>query len=394
MEVVHRLVRVAHISDTHLGFRQYNLDEREADIYNVMEDIADKILKERAEIVVHTGDLFDSSRPTARAYYAFKKFLAKLEGKVSFFSILGDHDLPKRRDMSPQKLFEDKIYILGAGSSYYKVMPINGQEILIAGISYIGQRYNELLKEELKQLDSVAAGYSISILMLHQAIDKFFSFEGLYDLRMDELPRNFSYYAMGHLHKRIRSSLGKGELAYAGSTEIIRSDEIQEWKDHGKGFYLVDIEKDKVEVNEINLESIRPQLKVKLNYDGLEHELKKFVGSFKNYSKKPVVHISIEGKQIDRQEVYQLLNEVLSNEVLYFRYEVHEEEERKLEELKAQTINIKDSLKEYFGNDEELANFSYELFQKLRYKELDEAKEIADEFLKKVLQNDTKKGKT
>lgn len=389
-----KLVRVAHVSDTHLGFRQYNIDEREEDIYNAMEEIADKILKERAEIVVHTGDLFDSSRPTAKAYYAFKKFLSKLEGKVPFFSILGDHDSPKRRDMPPQTIFEDKIHILGIGSGSYEVMSIKGQEVLVAGISYLGQRYNELLKSELKKLDSIATKYSLSILMLHQAIDKFFPFEGLYDLRMDELPRNFSYYAMGHLHKRIRSSLGKGELAYAGSTEIIRDDEIQEWKSHGKGFYLIDIKKDNVEVNEINLESIRPQFKVKLNYDKLENEIKKLAESFKHYSKKPIVHIEVEGKQIDRQEVYQLLNEVLSNEVLHFRYKIHEEEERKLEELKTQTINVRDALKEYFNNDEELANFSYELFQKLRSKELDEAKEIAEEFLKKVLQSDTKEGKT
>jgi exonuclease SbcD len=43
------VVRIAHVADTHLGFRQYNLDEREQDIYEVMDEIADKILEERAK---------------------------------------------------------------------------------------------------------------------------------------------------------------------------------------------------------------------------------------------------------------------------------------------------------------------------------------------------------
>ena len=30
-------MRVAHMSDTHLGYRQYNLDEREKDFYDVFE---------------------------------------------------------------------------------------------------------------------------------------------------------------------------------------------------------------------------------------------------------------------------------------------------------------------------------------------------------------------
>ncbi|MEM2964487.1 MAG: metallophosphoesterase, partial [Candidatus Bathyarchaeia archaeon] len=114
------MVRVAHLADTHLGFRQYNLDERERDVYDVMDEISDRILDERASIVVHSGDLFDSSRPTAQAYYAFKKFLSKLEGKAKVFSILGDHDTPKRLGMPPQRLFEDRIQVLGVNGGEHQ----------------------------------------------------------------------------------------------------------------------------------------------------------------------------------------------------------------------------------------------------------------------------------
>ncbi|MEM3733899.1 MAG: DNA repair exonuclease [Nitrososphaerales archaeon] len=217
------MVRVAHVADTHLGFRQYNLDDRERDLYEVMDEVADKIIEERAEIVVHSGDLFDSPRPLTQAYYHFKKFLAKLEGKVKVFSILGDHDTPKRVGMPPHRLFDDKIQILGLGGGKYKILSLKGQEVLVAGVSHLGRRYRELLVEELRKLDSVAAEYPVSILALHQAVDKFFTFEEAYELRLDELPRNFKYYAMGHLHSRVEATFGDGTLAYSGSTEIIRA---------------------------------------------------------------------------------------------------------------------------------------------------------------------------
>ena len=38
------MVRIAHLADTHLGYKQYNLEEREKDIYDVLEEIGDKIL--------------------------------------------------------------------------------------------------------------------------------------------------------------------------------------------------------------------------------------------------------------------------------------------------------------------------------------------------------------
>ena len=57
------MVRIAHFADTHLGYKQYNLDEREKDIYTALDDIGEKILEEHADIVIHSGDLFDSPVP-------------------------------------------------------------------------------------------------------------------------------------------------------------------------------------------------------------------------------------------------------------------------------------------------------------------------------------------
>jgi DNA repair exonuclease SbcCD nuclease subunit len=377
------MVRIAHIADTHLGYKQYNLEEREQDIYDALMEIAHKILEERVDVVVHSGDLFDSARPPTRAYYEFKKFLNTLNGRVKVFTILGDHDAPKRRGMPPHMLFDDQIEILGLNADEHRILNIAGEEILIAGISNLSRRYREVLVEELKKLDALAAKHKTSVLMLHQAIDKFFTHEEVFELRLEEVPKNFKYYAMGHLHIRARASHGNGELGYAGSTEIMRKDEITGWEKRGKGFYLVDIIDGKVSVAEVKLESIRPQIRAKLSYANFQKELQALVNSIGESAKLPVIHVVVEGREIDRQSVHQALNEALTKKALLIRQEFIEETERELRELKPGSFNINEMLREYL-QDIEIAELGFELFKFLKHGDIEEAKKIADEYFKKV----------
>ncbi|MCX8170623.1 MAG: exonuclease SbcCD subunit D [Candidatus Bathyarchaeota archaeon] len=387
------MVRVAHIADTHLGFRQYNLDEREHDLYDVMDEIAERILEERVDIVIHSGDLFDSPRPPAQAYYVFKRFLTRIEGKVKFFSVLGDHDTPKRRGMPPQKLFDDEIRILGLTGGDHQVLRLNGRDVLIAGVSHFSRRYREMLMEELKKLDALAANYQVSLIALHQAVDRFLPFEEVFELRLDDLPRNFKYYAMGHLHSRTRASFGRGELAYSGSTEIMRSDEISDWEKRGKGFYIVDLDSDDLNIREVNLERLRPQMEAKIKYDVFDLDLRRLTESLKAYSgrKAPILHIIVEGKDIDRQRVQQSLNKALLGKILYFRSKIIEEPERNFIELKPGDINIAVLLREYL-KDERAAEFGYELFKVLKDGDVEEAKKIADEYFRRMMKADSEKG--
>lgn len=367
------------MSDTHLGYRQYNLEEREQDIYDVLEEITDKILEERVDFVVHCGDLFDSWRPTTQAYYAFKGLLNKLKGKVKVFTILGDHDVPKRRGMPPHILFDDRIEILGIDGADHRVLRIDGEEVLVAGISSLSRRYRQILVEELKKLDFLAEKYRCSVLMLHQAIKRFLPFEEAFELTLDEVPRNFRYCAMGHLHARVRASHGAGELAYSGSTEIMRKNETSEWEKHGKGFYLVDVDRERMSLHEINIDKIRPQVSRKFSYADFQSELEKLVSSIPDNPKLPIAHIVVEGKQIDRQSVHQALNEALAGKALQVRPDFVEDSDKRTMELKPGYFNIGEMLREYLC-DKEMGEFGLELFKILRQGDMDEAKRAADEY--------------
>jgi DNA repair exonuclease SbcCD nuclease subunit len=57
-------MRFLHISDTHLGYQQYNLKERERDFFNVFQEAIDKAIEKNVDFIIHTGDFFHSSRPS------------------------------------------------------------------------------------------------------------------------------------------------------------------------------------------------------------------------------------------------------------------------------------------------------------------------------------------
>ncbi len=246
--------------------------------------------------------------------------------------------------------------------------------ILIAGISNLRGRGVELLKEELKKFDVVAEKYKKSVLIAHQAVEKYLPFEGAYELKEDDLPRNATYYALGHLHSKLTARFGEGYLAYAGSTEIIRRDEISSWSKKGKGFYLVDLEGDEAEIHEVNLD-IRPQVEVEIDDDRLEEVL-----NHVNYPKPPILHVTVRGEGINRQHVIERLSELLKGKVLSFKPSFRDLSQPQLEELPKGPVDIKSIMREYL-RDEELTELAVELYELLSEDDVSGAIKSSKEFL-------------
>ena len=75
-------MNIIHISDTHLGYSAYHkmnndgINQREIDNYNSFKQFVDYIVKEKPDLILHAGDLFDSVRPNNRAItFALKQIL-------------------------------------------------------------------------------------------------------------------------------------------------------------------------------------------------------------------------------------------------------------------------------------------------------------------------------
>ncbi|MBS7618585.1 DNA repair exonuclease, partial [Candidatus Bathyarchaeota archaeon] len=305
-------MRIAHVSDTHLGIRQYNMDERENDVYDAFNEIVEKVLEEHVDVLIHSGDLFDSPNPPIKALKNFKENLEKLQGRVKFITVLGDHDFPKRRGLPPHSLFEE-VKVLGIGG--LESIEVDG--VLIAGISNLRGRSIELLKTELQKFDQVASKYSKSILVVHQGVDRYLPFEGAYELREADLPKKASYYAFGHIHSRALAKFGRGCFAYAGSTEVMRRDEVKSWTRDGRGFYIADLDGDGIKVHKIDVD-IRPQYEVEvdLTKEDLQAPLLKHLNLTRG--KTPILHIYVSGRNMDTRLILNNLNVLLKDKTLKY----------------------------------------------------------------------------
>jgi len=378
-------MRIAHIADTHLGYRQYNLEERENDVYDAFNEAIEKMIEERVDVFVHAGDFFDSPRPPIKALYVAKEGIRKLrEHNIKILTVLGEHDTPRRRAMPPHCLLD--IPILGIG----KVQKVVIGDVAFFGISNLKGRRVDLLKEELSKVDTLAREYNKSVLIAHQAIKKFLPFEGAYELEMADLPREITYYAFGHIHSRAVEPFGRGYFAYSGSTEIMRKSEISSWKDKGKGFYIVDLEEDLPEIHKIDLESIRPQFELSYTQeDDIVHELRAFLYELfeaeTSVKKAPMLRVTVQGDAVKKAELIEKIRGVLEELVPHkiLRYDLHfigtNLPNLTLNDIK-DIGDLRSLFTEYLG-DEKLGSLAFELYSHLWKNDIEGSIEICEKYL-------------
>ena len=97
-------MRLVHLSDTHLGHSAYNktdssgINQREADVYSAFNEIIEYILKTKPDLVIHSGDLFDSVRPSNRAIHeAFRQLVRLSRAEIPTVLISGNHSTPRHK---------------------------------------------------------------------------------------------------------------------------------------------------------------------------------------------------------------------------------------------------------------------------------------------------------
>jgi len=379
-------LRIVHVSDTHLGYRQYNLDERETDLYEAFQQVLDIAREERADIIVHTGDLFHMARPSNTTLLKFKECVRNLNG-IKFIAILGDHDFPKRKDRPPHELFDD-IILLGSSRSESLPEKYVIDDVAFLGIPAIKGLHAKILPEILKKCGNIAKNYKHCVLLLHQGIKEYIPFEGAYEIHESDLPRNMSYIACGHIHSRKLREFGNGYLGIAGSTEIMNKDEISSWERDGKGVYIVDLD-DGVNVQKVDL-IIRPQFVFELEVENLENMSNELDGKISEYEskygkkpKKPVLHVTVTGKNFDRQAAYEKLQELVKNKILHIR-PIFRERDIETEEIKidiSEGINMEKIMKEYF-KDEKIGGLAYEIYDHIISDDIEGATKLLENFYK------------
>ena len=372
-------MKFAHLADTHLGYRQYGLFEREKDFYEVFEKVIDKIIEENVDFVIHSGDLFETARPSPLALLTFQKGLLKLKGAgIPMYAIAGNHDVVMRKgSIPPQVIFKKSgLKVISNINPTY----MHG-DVFIAGLPFFPASHGKLLKSKLADLSDKASHHEKSILVLHQGIDKYFSFN--YELEIGDIPDNFDYYAMGHIHKYVNDKFGKGRLVYPGSSEIWKTFEIPDYLENGKGFVVVEMDGQKTLVKRVKIDIPREFIKRTLDYNKLESGIAGIKETIKDFDKKPILNLTINNVDSDTSRVYELIKEELGELALMIRptFNMYDEDESVMMPEVTSKLGpeelLKIQLKGYGSNVDVLSTELYDLLSKDK---LEEAKEIIDQF--------------
>ena len=288
----------SHISDTHLGLMQYGLEERENDIYSAFNESIDTSIKDHVDFVIFAGDIFHVPNPSGMAIIQMANALKRLkQNQIESFFVLGEHDISRIRSTPIPYVYHNLDFARYIGQG----RPIVHKNVLIAGFDKIRKGEMPRYYDKLAQVDKAAKEHiGHRILVMHQGISEINKFAG--ELSSTDLPKNFTYYAMGHLHDQFLKQFShlSGPVAYPGSIETTTSEGIKETQ---KGFYEVDISGNEAMPSWIKLDT-RPQISQKTEFDMLERAVSEILEKVSKLARKPIVEIRISGDNIESDLVH------------------------------------------------------------------------------------------
>jgi DNA repair protein SbcD/Mre11 len=318
---------ISHISDIHLGYAQFNLQEREEDLYDVFEESVDKSIHEHVEAIILAGDIFHNPKPNGAAIIQLARQLKKLKEKsIPVYFVLGEHDISRTNDVPIPFLFHN----LGLARRLKPDSPIQVKDLLIYGFNK--QRRSNIdngLLKPFKNLEKIIKSDEHKklkkILVLHQGLSDFNKFAG--EIFASDLPLGFNYYAMGHYHDHIQKNffeLDNSLVAYPGSLDLGHNEPISEVE---KGFLIADLSNnhENVTTHWIKIENRRAQISHSLDYDGLDEYIRYLLESSKKYQKKPILDLKLKGTEIDPKILSGELSK-LNEHFLYYTWNIIDKE--------------------------------------------------------------------
>lgn len=295
------------------------------------------------------------------------------------YAIAGNHDIVMRNDSIPPQVIFKKLGLK-------VISPINTTymhgDIFIAGLPFYPSSQVKNLKSKLADLSRKAANHEKSILVLHHSIDKYFGYN--YELEIGDLPDNFNYYALGHIHNYVNDNFGKGKLVYPGSSEIWKTNELKDYHENGKGFVVVDFEGQKPLVKRVKIDIPREFIKRSLDYNNLESGISGIKETIKGFDKKPILDLEINHVESDTNRVYEMINEELGDLSLMIRPKFRMIEEEDVEVALDDTDRlgpkelIDEQLKGY-GNDA-VNRLAIDLYELLAKDKTEESQDLLEQF--------------
>ncbi len=300
-----KFVRWCHISDTHLGYRQYNLLERLKDFGDAFHHATKLILEEQPDFVIITGDIFEQYRPGApELRQALRIFNLYQKKEIPVFVTAGNHDSSyassKRDGGDVLSFLEDLGLINYITDDVVEVKDKNEVIALITGLRYYGKRTPAKLQELVSKIKPKLEEYPNvpHLLMLHTYLE---GMGFIHEISIYELAQlGFDYIGVGHYHVPWEDAERK--IFCPGSTEHRNSND---WEILERRIYVAEStlpkEKDNIVVKPLNFPPIRPKNLITKNLGEINVKDAKTIISQtiqENDQEGAILHFTFNGKLI------------------------------------------------------------------------------------------------
>ena len=245
-------MRVVHTSDWHLGHTLRGEVSREQEHAAFLAWLVETCVRERADALVITGDVFDRATPPASAERMWFEFLAAMRRAcpaIDIIAIAGNHDSPARLGAPSAVLRELGVHVIGglprtvAGAIDLDrvLIPIAGGRGLVAAVPFL--RPVDLPPDEADPLEAIYAEV-IAGARARRAADQALivtghlyvagadaaylserrvSIGGVESAPLRLFPADVAYVALGHIHRAQR--VGRDTIRYAGAPISLALDE-------------------------------------------------------------------------------------------------------------------------------------------------------------------------
>jgi exonuclease SbcD len=225
-------VKIVHTSDWHIG-RRWKGIQRFDELEAVLDHLASYIEQHSIDLVLHSGDVFESRNPPAEAEQLVNRFLVRVgRSGAHMLVIAGNHDDPLRLDA--RSLLTEFVHaqILGrprpaSRGGTRTLRTRSGEKAIVAALPFASPgawvsaldlageeasarvRYARMFQRAVQDLCGAFRPDAVNLLMAHTHIEGAVFGESERRVHIGEdwaaspeaLPANASYVALGHIHK-------------------------------------------------------------------------------------------------------------------------------------------------------------------------------------------------
>lgn len=242
-------MKLLHTADLHIGkvVNEFSMLE---DQKHILQQIVEIAKKQKVDVVLLAGDIYDRSIPSVEAVEVLDLFLNQLlEEKIQVMMISGNHDSPERLSFGERILDRQGLFISGTYRGRLKKVVLTdayGEVVFhffpfvktaVAG-QYLEQRINtvqemveQILKTEEVSLDKEKRNVMLAhYFVLHGGEKAEEQDEGVggIDAIESSLFCDYDYVALGHVHGE--SHMGRKEVTYSGSPLKYSFSEVEQKK--------------------------------------------------------------------------------------------------------------------------------------------------------------------